>query len=71
MSAPSHVADLDQGEAIVVGEEDGKWIKLKLKGKKLTGSSSWRSRKGQGCGRSRKMKSVEDQREKIAEACMP
>jgi len=28
---------LDQGEAIVLGEDDGKWIKLKLKGKKLNG----------------------------------
>jgi hypothetical protein len=28
---------LDRGEAIVIGEEDGKWIKLKLKGRKLKG----------------------------------
>jgi hypothetical protein len=36
-NTPSRIAVLDRGEAIVIGEEDGKWIKLKLKGRKLKG----------------------------------
>ena len=36
-NTPSQIQVLDRGEAIVLGEEDGKWIKLKLKGKKLNG----------------------------------
>ncbi len=33
----SHIAGLDEGEATVLSEEDGKFIKVKLKGRKLNG----------------------------------
>ena len=36
-NTPSHIQVLDQGEAIVLGEDIGRFIKLKLKGKKLNG----------------------------------
>ena len=36
-NTPSQIAVLDHGEAIVLSEEGGKWIKLKLKGRKLNG----------------------------------
>jgi hypothetical protein len=36
-NTPSRIQVLDQGEAIVLGEENGKFMKVKLKGKKLNG----------------------------------
>jgi len=36
-NTPSQIRVLDQGDAIVVGEEEGEWIKLKLKGRSLNG----------------------------------
>jgi hypothetical protein len=36
-NTPSQIAVLDQGEATVFSEEDGKFIKLRLKGRKLNG----------------------------------
>jgi hypothetical protein len=36
-NTPSRIQVLDQGEAIVVSEENGKFMKFKLRGKKLNG----------------------------------
>ena len=36
-NTPSRIQVLDQGEAIVLSEEGGKWIKLKLTGRKRKG----------------------------------
>jgi len=36
-NTPSHIQLLDHGEAIVLSEDEGKWLKLKLKGEKLKG----------------------------------
>jgi hypothetical protein len=36
-NTPSQIAVLDQDEAIVLSEEEGRFIKIKLRGKKLNG----------------------------------
>jgi hypothetical protein len=54
-NTPSYITVLDQGEATVLSEESGKFIKLKLKAESSTGSSPWRVRNGQKCGHSQKV----------------
>jgi hypothetical protein len=36
-NTPSHIVILDQGDATVLSEENGKFVKLKIKGQKLNG----------------------------------